>query len=119
MGSNPFRLIGHGFAWGLLLVLLTCGVPTIATIFADFGVPLPRVTMLVIQASRMTLVVSSSILAILGVDWFVLGVLSRQGDGERCRIWSRLMIGTPLVMSVVTVVTLVIPFLTIMTRLSG
>jgi type II secretory pathway component PulF len=109
----------HGFAWGLFLALLTGGVPRIETIFADFGVPLPHATIMVIRASHMGIVLASSILAILGVDWFVLRLFSKQGDVERSQSWSTLMIATPLVMSIVTVVTLGLPFLTIMTHLSG
>jgi type II secretory pathway component PulF len=116
---NSLRLIAHGFTWGLLLALLACVVPKVEAVFADFGVPLPNVTMLVIEASHWLVAAMAMTVSLLIADWFVMNHFARCGDRVGARSWSLLMIATPFVMAVVTLGALVLPMLTITQRLSG
>jgi type II secretory pathway component PulF len=117
--STRFRLIVHGIAWGVLLALLAFGVPRVETVFADFGVPLPDVTILVIQASHRIVASVLLTLLLLVADGLVLDAFRRRGDFQRARSWSLLMIATPLSMVAVMLWALLLPMLTCMPRLSG
>jgi type II secretory pathway component PulF len=71
----PFGLIAHCVAWGLFLVLLALVVPKVEAIFLDFGIPLPRPTLLLIRASHLVswastplVVIPSLLVVLLGVD---------------------------------------------------
>jgi type II secretory pathway component PulF len=118
-GSIRSRLIAHGTAWWLFLMLSGFGMPRTETIFADFGIPMPQLTILAIRASHSVVGLVSSILVLLGVDWFVLDALSRRGDVGRSRSWSALMVATPLVMIVLTLVAMSLPLFGCRMRLSG
>ena len=123
---TPFRLIAPGIAWGIFLVLLAFIVPRIEAIFEDFGIPLPRHTILVIRASHLVIrasspvfVVLSLLLVLLGANWLMLIAQSKRREAGLSGAWSVLMLGTPLLLIALTLATLVQPLLTIMGRLSG
>jgi type II secretory pathway component PulF len=113
------RLMCHGIAWGLLVALLAFGVPRFEAVFSDFGVPLPEVTIRVIQASHITSVLIALILLLLVADGFVLADFDRRGVIEGSRRWSTVMIMTPLVLVAVTMVGVILPCLNVMQKLSG
>ena len=113
------RLLAQGIAWGVFLVLLACVVPRFEMTFADFGVPLPNLTILVIEASHMLIAVIAVTVTLLIADGFVMAHFARRGDVVRVRSWSLLMIATPVVMVALTLGALVLPMLTVMQRLSG
>ncbi len=123
---TPFRLGAHCYTWGLFLVLLAFAVPRAESIFLDFGVPLPRLTNLVVGASHVVarsfppvVAIPSLLLLLLGADWLILNAQSERGEEGWALAWSMLMFASPLFLIGLTVVALVIPFLTITTRLSG
>jgi type II secretory pathway component PulF len=116
---NYLRLIAHCTVWCMLLVLLACGVPRFEAVFADFGIPLPNLTILVIEASHLALAVIASTVLLLVADWFVMARFARRGDVVSVRAWSLLMIATPVVMLALTLGGLILPMLTITQRLSG
>jgi type II secretory pathway component PulF len=118
MRSTRFRLITHGIAMGLFLLVLAVGVPKVERVFADFGAPLPQATVLVIRASHRSIAFMLSTLVLLGVDWSMLAILSRRGDAQRARAWSVSMIAMPLLMIALILVALGLPLIT-MDTLSG
>jgi len=113
-----FQLIIHGMLWVVLLALYAFGVPKIEAIVNDFGVPLPELTVRVIQVSHFLIVLSVLTVLLLVTDWRVLGALSRRDDALGLRYWSVLRIVTPLLLIVLTLVALILPFQGIH-RLSG
>jgi hypothetical protein len=121
----PFRLIAHCIAWGLFLVLLAFVVPRVEAIFLDFGIPLPRPTLLVIGASHWVMwaltpvVAIPALLLLLGADWLMLNARSGRAQAGLLQAWSVLMLASPLLLIALTLVGLVLPLLTIMTRLNG
>ena len=112
-------LIAHGIAWGVWLIVLTFGVRKLEAIFVDFGVGLPGFTALVIRVSHLGIALVPLLLVVLGVDWFVLHALDRRGEARRYRTWSIAMLVVPWLLFAATIVALAIPFLSILTRLSG
>jgi type II secretory pathway component PulF len=113
------RLIIHGISWGLLVALLAFGVPRFEPIFSDFGIPLPEVSIRVIEASHMVGLLLVMIVLLLVADGFVLEAFDRRGAFEGARCWSTLMIATPLLLAAVTVVGVILPWLNVMQKLSG
>jgi type II secretory pathway component PulF len=98
----------------------------VVAIFKDFGVPLPRLTNLVIQASHVVNWAWSPVVAILlvllvllGADWLMLNAQSERGEEGWAMAWSMLMFVCPLLLIALTLLALFLPLLTIMTRLSG
>jgi hypothetical protein len=123
---TPFRLIAHCYVWGLFLLIMAFVVPRVEGIFADFGVPLPRLTILAIGASHLVLWASSPVVTIpllllilLGADWLMLNAQSERGEEGWALAWSMLMFACPLLLIALTLVAFVLPFFTITTRLSG
>jgi type II secretory pathway component PulF len=123
---TPFRLVAHCYVWGLFLLLLAFLVPRIEAIFADFGVPLPKLTRLVLRASHLVssesppvVAITSLLLILLGADWLMLDAQSKRGDEGWAMAWSMLMLASPLLLIALTLVALFLPVLTTMTRLSG
>jgi hypothetical protein len=112
-------IIAHAVAWGCWLVVLTFGVRKIERAFADFGVDLPSVTVFAIKVAHMGVVLAPLLLILLGVDWSVLRALGRRTDGGRYRAWAIAMLVVPLLLFMGTIVALAVPFLSILTRLSG
>jgi len=117
--STFFRLIAHAIAWGVFLAFLVFGTARVEPIFADFGVPLPNVTILVIEASHRLVAGVSLTLLLLVADGLVLNAFVRRGDVLRAWSWSLLMIVTPLSMVAVTLWALLLPLLIGTTGLSG
>jgi type II secretory pathway component PulF len=121
-----FGLIAHCIAWGLFLVLLTVIVPRIEAIFQDFGTPLPRPTRLLIRASHLVIwaaaplvAIPSLLLVLLGMDWLILNIRPERGEARLARTWSALMLASPLLLIALTLAALVLPLLTILTRVTG
>ncbi len=117
--STCFRLIAHAIAWGVFLAFLVFGTARVEPIFADFGVPLPNVTVWVIEASHRVVASVALTLLLLVADGLVLDTLCRRGDVLRAWSWSLLMIGTPLSLVAVTLWALLLPLLIGTTGLSG
>jgi type II secretory pathway component PulF len=119
MTRTGLRQVLIVLAWGLVFVLLLLAVPRAEAIFNDFGAPLPRITTLVVRASRLGWVWIPLALFPLVVDWFVLG--SFQGDEATpaSKIWSIFVFALPLALIGAVLVALALPFLTLMTPLSG
>jgi type II secretory pathway component PulF len=118
-----FWLIIHGIAWGLLLALLSLVVPKFEAVFADFGVPLPELSIRVIDASHkvrvhLLLLLPFSVL-VLAADALILETFRRRGIVAGSRRWSTLMIVTPLLLAAVTVVAVILPLFTVDQKLSG
>ena len=123
---SPFGLIAHCIAWGLFLVLLALIVPRIEAIFLDFGIPLPRLTLLLIRASHLVSWASTPLVALptlllvlLGVDWLILNIRPERGEAGLARTWSALMLASPLLLIALALAALVSPLLTILTDLVG
>ena len=123
---TPFRLIAHCYVWGLFLVILAFVVPRVEVIYADFGIPLPRLTILVIRASHLVnwasppaVAISLLLLVLLGADWLMLNAQSERGEEGWSLAWSMFMFASPLLLIALTLVALVLPLLSITTRLSG
>ncbi len=122
--STLFRLIACGVSWGLCLGFLVVVVPRIESIFKDFGIPLPRNTVFVISAAHRVvryqwLIAVWLILVNSGAEWFMFVTVSRPGKRDTPRRWSGLIVATPLVLIMLTLIALSLPLFTIMTRLSG
>ena len=103
----------------VFLAFLVFATGWVEPIFADFGIPLPNVTIWVIQAAHRIVASMSLTLLLLIVDGLVLNALCRRGDVLRAWSWSLLMIATPLSMVAVTLWALLLPLLTCDTGLSG
>ncbi len=124
IGPHPARLMVHGCAWGLLLVTLRFGVPRVEAILKDFGIPLPRATIGLIEASHALVRPGTSLAGltlvlalVLACDTLMLQML--RGHEGAARAWSIFMLATPLCLIVLIIVAFGLPFFTIMTRLSG
>jgi hypothetical protein len=118
--STCFRLAAHAIARGVFLAFLVFATGWVEPIFADFGVPLPNVTIWVIEASHRVVASVSLTLLLLAADGLVLDALCRRGDVLRAWSWSLMMIATPLSMIAVTLWALLLPLLTTCPmRLSG
>jgi hypothetical protein len=118
--STCFRLVTHAIAWSVFLAFLVFATGWVEPIFADFGVPLPNVTLWVIEASHRVVASVALTVLLLVVDALVLDALCRRGDVLRARSWSLLMIATPLSMVAVVLGALLLPmFSTCGMRLSG
>ena len=85
MDTTPGRLVVHSMAWGLLLALLTLAIPRAEAIFADFGIPVPRITASLFRASRLAIAWPWLIVIPLLADWFVLDALSGRDDPRSSR----------------------------------
>ena len=116
----------HGYVWGLFLVILAFVVPRVEVIYADFGIPLPRLTILVIRASHLVnwasppaVAISLLLLVLLGADWLMLNAQSERGEEGWSLAWSMFMFASPLLLIGLTLVALVLPLLSFTTRLSG
>lgn len=118
-GSAVFCLYAHGIAWGLFLAILVYAVPRAEAIFADFGIPLPRQTSFLFRASHRAFALVAVLWVLMYVDWLMIKALSRRGKVTLSQAWPALMLIAPLLLIVWTLVVLVLPFLTIMPRLSG
>ena len=120
-----FRLVAHCYVWGLFLVLLAFAVPRVEETFANFGIPLPRLTTLVFRASQVVeelspiIAIPSLLLILLGVDWLMMNAPSKRGEEGWLLAWSMLMFASPLFLIALAVTAPVLPFFTITTHLSG
>ena len=90
-------------AWGSFhRAGLTFAVPRVEVIFADFGIPLPLVPRMIITTShlifRLAPVIPLLFAALLAGDWFVLEAFGKRGEIGASRVWSRLVLITPLLM---------------------
>jgi hypothetical protein len=110
----------HVPAWALLFLSLIFLVPKFEMIFADFGIDLPAITKVAVRASH--LVVSSGILVIpavigtaLTLDFLLLG----RGSARDPLGWSLIGLLLPLGLFAATVAALLIPLISLHTRLSG
>jgi hypothetical protein len=119
-------MLGHAYTWGLFLSFLAIAVPRAGEFFVAYNVPLPRLTELVLGASGLVSGVLHPIVTLplllvilLGADWLMLSQLSRRGEEGWALAWSMLMFSLPILLIVFTVITLLIPFLSITTRISG
>jgi type II secretory pathway component PulF len=114
------------YLWAILLLVLTFVMPRAEAIFRDFGIPLPRATELVIDLSHMVVRLSLPVVAVIvlililaGPDWLALHVPSKQAREEWQLGWSAILFVLPILLMALAVWSLVVPFLTITTRLSG
>jgi hypothetical protein len=55
----------------------------------------------------------------MGADWAILRAMGRRGESPGYRAWAIGMIVVALLFFTATVVALIVPFLSIMTRLTG
>jgi hypothetical protein len=117
--STVFRLTAHAIAWGVFLAFLVFATGWVEPIFADFGVPLPNVTIWVIEALHRVVTSVLLTLLLLVADGLVLDALCRRGDVLRAWTWSLLMIATPLSMVAVVLWALLLPLLIGTTGLHG
>lgn len=126
-GTRNFAIVlAHGYPWGLFLALLALGIPSAESIFRDFGVPLPRMTAWVFGASHLLngpapafVAVPVVLLLVLFADWLLLNARCRRGEEGTILAIFILMFGLPLVLTLLTLGSLWLPFLTITHRLSG
>jgi type II secretory pathway component PulF len=94
-------------------------VPRAEAIFTDFGVPVPEITMGVIQASHWPGALVSLTVLLLIADPFARDELLRRGDLVKVRFWSALLIATPLLLLGTTLWALILPMLNVTTHISG
>jgi type II secretory pathway component PulF len=114
------------YLWAILLLVLAFVMPRAEAIFRDFGIPLPRATKLVIDLSHMVGRLSLPVVAVIvlilvlaGPDWLARHAPSKQGREEWQLGWSAILFVLPILLMALAVWSLVVPFLTITTRLSG
>ena len=114
-----FRLVAHAIAWSVFLAFLVFATGWVEPIFADFGFPLPNVTILadrgIAQDRRWRVASPCSCSSSMG--WS--STCCRRGDVLRAWSWSSLMIATPLSLVAVMLWALLLPLLTCRMRLSG
>ena len=112
-------LLGHGAALLLVLIALLGVVPRFDRMFAEFGIKLPVVTVLVIQLSR-SLIHYGIILIPLAIllDGGILFLLSRVEPRWLSRVWffGVLLIAGCLLL--LTAIGLSLPLMTVMGELS-
>jgi type II secretory pathway component PulF len=124
---GPWLLvIIHEMLWIGLGLLLYLVVPRFEAIFADFGVDLPALTVLLVKISRFVVrywwVVLAMLVLLAPVDRAILEHLRRSPGGRRAvRLWSGLVIALPLAAFVLMVVALFFPATQVMVphNLSG
>ncbi len=117
---SPRRwLIAHAVAWGAWLIVLTVVERKFEAIFQDFGVDLPGMTVLVIKVGHTGMLLAPLLLIVLGADWVVLNTMDRRGEARGHRAWAIAMLIAPLLLFGATIVALVIPLISLETRLSG
>jgi hypothetical protein len=114
-----YWFITHVIVCGVYLSLCWFAVPRLEAISSDFAIPLPELTIRVLQASHLAGVLSALILLLLVANWFVLDAPSRGGDGEATQCWSVLMLVVPLLAIALTLAALILPVFTIDCCLSG
>ena len=119
MKSTELRHVIVASSWVLAAVLLGLAVPKCVAIFQDFGVPLPRTTLLVVAASRPGWIWLPLALLPIVLDFFVSGAETDEETTQAFRVWSILVLVIPLVLIGAVLWALALPFFTIMTRLSG
>jgi type II secretory pathway component PulF len=122
--SPALPVLVHAVLWIGLGILLYFVMPRIAWTFADFGVDLPDMTVLAIQASGFVIKYYWLVLPVLMLlaagDWAILAHLRRLPDGRRAEwIWSGLMVAVPLGVLAFLAVAILIPLTHITTPLSG
>ncbi len=117
--SSRRWLMAHGVAWGLLMVVLVGVVRKFEPIFQDFGVDLPGMTVVVIKAAHLGILLVPLFLILMGADWAVLNALDRRGQARRYRAWAIAMLIATLLLLGATIVALVMPLISLQTRLSG
>jgi type II secretory pathway component PulF len=111
MGTTRVGFLVHALAWGILLALLTLAVPKAEALFADFALPLPRVTSRVIDASHLARKWPWSVLIPIAADWFALGAYSSREYTRASLNWSICGLTIPLALIVATIVALLLPAL--------
>jgi type II secretory pathway component PulF len=119
MGSTRVGFLVHLVAWGLLLALLTLGVPKAEAIFADGAFPLPRATSQVIEASHLARRFPWFILIPIAADWFALAPYSCRDHTRSSLNWSIGSLTIPLALIVATILALLLPALSADFGLSG
>lgn len=117
--SPRYWFVVHGVAWGVVWIVLVFGVPWIAAIFADFGIPLGQFTVEVLWAFRSRALSTVFVLAVLAVDYVVLNRLARRCDTARLRLWAHWMLAAVVMLAVVIFAACAHPLLTIDRGLSG
>ena len=106
-------------AWGIALALLGVAVPKAEAIFKDFGIPLPRITLLLLRISHLSWAWISLALSVLVVDWFMRDAASEEDDPTIWRIWSTLLLAIPLLLIGLVLWALAMPCFNLDHRLSG
>ena len=122
--SPALPVLVHAAPWIGLGILLYFVMPRIARTFADFGVDLPAMTVLAIQASGFVIkffwLVLPVLILLAAGDWAILAHLRRLPDGRRAEwIWSGLMVAIPLGVLAFLAVATLIPLSQITMKLSG
>jgi type II secretory pathway component PulF len=119
MGSTRVGFFVHGLTWGLLLALLTLAAPKAEAMFADFSVPLPRITSRVFEASHLAVAYPWIILIPIVADWFALDAYSSRDYSRWSLAWSVCWLAIPLALIALTITALILPLMTIDIGLSG
>jgi len=70
-------------------------------------------------ASPPVVAIAVLLLVLLGADWLMLNAQSERGEEGWSLAWSMLMFASPLLLIALTLGALVLPLLSITTRLSG
>jgi hypothetical protein len=124
--QTPFRVGAHCYLWALFLFFLGFAAPIVEGIFANYGVPLPRLTNLVFGVSHVVawpvpaiITIPSLLLALLCVDWLVLTENTRRGEEGLAMAWSMILFACPLFLIALSVLGMILPLLSITTGLSG
>ena len=94
-------------------------VPRIEPIFKDFGIALPHATILVIKASHLLVVVIPIVLAVIAVNLLVAAALVAQGRRSLASTWAVAMLAVPLMAIAVVVLSVSLPMIGLVQRLSG
>jgi type II secretory pathway component PulF len=113
MKSSVLRQALILLAWGLAAMLLAIAVPRCEGIFKDFGMPLPRITILIARASQPGWIWLPLALIPPGVDLFFFSDVGRNGETSlACRLWTIVAIAVPVFLISTVLWAIAVPFFT-------
>jgi type II secretory pathway component PulF len=119
-----FRVAVHSLAWLIVVLVLYGIVPRFEAIFTDFGIAMPAMTVVAVTASHLVTRYAALVVLAFGLLAVVDGhILLHWTANPRRRalasFWSRAASIIPFATIVYLLVAIVLPLLTLLTKLSG